>query len=164
MLVFVEARNDTGIPSEAQLQQVRDWYDGTTDDVVRIPPHYEGFLPDGVTPRFIVQACTAPSFSQRVTGMLPDTDVTRELIATDLVNWYAGRKPYVRGASAIDTGLITQKALVSLMQRRVDSGDLQDFTNIEFAPTDTSFVPLDKYALGQGELPATSDSLIVWTS
>lgn len=161
--VFVEARGDDRVPTPEQVQSVYDWFDGTTDGVVRIPPRYVGFLPDEpTTPRFAVVAITSTAFSVRVTGMTPNTDVTQGLVGGDISNWFDDRRPYLRGVSVYNLGLIDVKALTSLVQSRIDSGDIQDFTAIEYSLDGATFVPIDKYFLGEGELSETDEGSIVW--
>lgn len=163
MELYVRSRGNNGIPTELQKTNVQDWYDGTADGVVRIPPHYEGFLPDEPeTSRFPIFGCTNTLFAVRVTGMLPNTEVTQTVVGQDIIDYFETREPYIRGVSISNNGLLDVKALTSIVQNRVESGDIQTFTSVEYSLAGGAFNPQSQYALGRGELCRTTASEIEW--
>jgi hypothetical protein len=163
--LYGRTKEGNGVPDAPQLQALEDWYDGTTDNVVRIPPHYADFLPDDPTvKRFLVLACSNTGFRVRVTGMSPNNPETQALVGQDIVDWFADREPYVKGQSVTNKGTLTSKALESIVQDRVESGDIQKFTAAEFSKDGATFIPIAEYPLGEGELSSTDTSKIEWPS
>lgn len=162
--LYVRSAANNGVPTATQVQAVQEWYDGTYDGEIRIPPHYEGFLPDSpTTSRFIVRGCTNTLFQIKGTGLSPDNDTTQALLAADLLDWFSTRAPFIRGVNVINKSVIDQKSLTSIIQDRVKSGDIDDFNTIQFGLSGSSFIPLTTYTPGRGELVRTESAYIDWS-
>lgn len=161
--LYIRGRTDDGVPSAQTLVDVDNWFRGVTDNVVRIPPHYEGVLPDDASAlRFLIFACTNQGFAVRVTGMSPDNEATRALVGQDIVDWFATREPFVRGVSIYNNGILDKKALTSVVQNRVELGDIQSFTDVNFSTSGGAFTPITSRPLGKGELASTTTGDISW--
>lgn len=155
--LYVESKTEAtyGVPTTDELQYVNDWYtgdadedgDGFADNNVRLPLDLLEFRADGVTPRFRVYPSEPTDFYVIVTGASVNKQTA---IDTAVKNYFPGRKPYVKGASAYDTGTLSQGDLRALVQGAIDQtgGGSYNEVVLYIADTDTA---VGTYPLGRGE-------------
>lgn len=164
MELFIRDYSDLGIPTSEVIALVDDWFRGVNDGELKLNAGLEGYVPDNATElRFQVKKCTNTDASVRIYGLQPDSEENRSLVIAKLNPWFSGRQPYVKGVSLENEGLVDKNSLITETQAVIDENGLDSFTTIQFSVNAGSFVSIDEYPLGKGEL-INLNSRIEWLS
>lgn len=148
MELYIESDSTNGEPNANQVYDMDQYFRGNLDGVVRLQPRLEMNMPDGYTPRFAVRSSLRSNFVVTINGLSPNNTATQEAITAALDDWFATRKPYVKGTSVENTGTITVNAIGAVIQSTIESISADQYGSVSFTVSGTSYT---SYPLGRGE-------------
>lgn len=158
--IYIETDSSDGIATPAQCVDMLAWFKGDIDGIPKLNPGLMGVLPDGATERFAVLPSARTNFNVSISGVTGGGANINTVLTTAVQDWFKLRKPYIKGVSIENTGIIDRNGIRALVQGELSNAGSGVFDDVTFSLT-SGGGNITSYALGRGE---RSNALNVYVS